>query len=330
MYKTIVMIVASMAAAASGTADSNFAACVISHGALVSPYDINTAVLGKPSTEILSKPNPLEPAGIFKNSLVYSPYNVAPDGSPLIVQLDFGANIVVAFDHNVGDDLHNLYGIDFIIFGNSRFRGVGTVYPVTDMNSYKLSPTSMFDAGEDPMLVSVAQYSNGPWYSFASGPYADALYPTQAYAWDVNDANWADEQNWLKPVNPAFVLNDFKGETAAAAIAMYDGSAGGTGFDLANLSPDDYAALEADPVTGRKWIRYVKVEASLEYSGEIDGFSDVESCGDWNHPYPVGDLNQDCRVNMLDYSLAAQQWIESSTAIADVVENWLECTWMCK
>jgi hypothetical protein len=33
-------------------------------------------------------------------------------------------------------------------------------------------------------------------------------------------------------------------------------------------------------------------------------------CGDPNHPYPVGDLNQDCRVDLLDLAILASHWLE--------------------
>jgi len=33
-------------------------------------------------------------------------------------------------------------------------------------------------------------------------------------------------------------------------------------------------------------------------------------CGDRNHPYPVGDLNQDCRVNLLDLAILTLHWLE--------------------
>ena len=50
--------------------------------------------------------------------------------------------------------------------------------------------------------------------------------------------------------------------SAADAIAAYDGSGGGTGFDL-----DE---------SGYDWIQYIKVEGTSDFSGgEIDAFSDV-------------------------------------------------------
>jgi len=36
----------------------------------------------------------------------------------------------------------------------------------------------------------------------------------------------------------------------------------------------------------------------------------VPQCGDPNHPYPLGDLNQDCRVNLLDLAILALHWLE--------------------
>jgi len=34
------------------------------------------------------------------------------------------------------------------------------------------------------------------------------------------------------------------------------------------------------------------------------------TCGDVNHPYPVGDLNNDCRVNLLDIAIISIHWLE--------------------
>ena len=35
----------------------------------------------------------------------------------------------------------------------------------------------------------------------------------------------------------------------------------------------------------------------------------VSFCGDVNHPYPVGDLNEDCYVNLLDMAMVASHWM---------------------
>jgi len=51
-------------------------------------------------------------------------------------------------------------------------------------------------------------------------------------------------------------------------------------------------------------------------------------CGDPNHPYPFGDLNQDCKVNMLDFVILAADWMNGFSLfdLAEISENWLECT----
>ena len=83
------------------------------------------------------------------------------------------------------------------------------------------------------------------------------------------------------------------------------------------LDTDDYAALAIDPNTGSRWIQYVRIEDDplSTATSEIDAVSDVSCCGDYKHPYPVGDLNLDCRVDMNDF--------------VAFTSHWLDCTWDC-
>jgi hypothetical protein len=306
---------------------ADFAAEVISYKGPFgsSLYNDPNSAMGKPTTLIKESATKT-----YACSLVYPAWNTAPDGSKLIVTLGIDANIVVGFDHKVADDPGNPYGIDFIVFGNSWFghSGQGWVKPNTNMDELLLkNPTSIF---AEWVVVSVAQDPNGPWYTFDNGPYADDMFPTNAFAWDSDSNDWGDELDWLKPVEPNLSVSDFDGLSVAEAIALYDGSAGGTGFDLKWLDPDDYQALAIDPNSGQRWIKYIKV-TSDEF-GEVDGFADVSCCGDYKHPYPAGDLNKDCRVDFVDFAILAQDWLIASdwndlTALAG---NWLECTWNCQ
>ena len=278
-------------------------------------YDDPTSVLGKPTRWIYDT-SPEYAGEIFRCSLAYSAWSLDPNGGKLICSISDGAHIVVRFDHKVADDPGNPYGIDFIVFGNTKFEGIGYLDPNTDMEQYYLkNPTSAFS---EPVRVSVAQGPNGPWYAYEDGPYGDSVFPTNAFDWDRNTSNWGDELDWLKPVDPNLGISGFDGLSAADAIDFYDGSAGGTGFDLKDLDPNAYAALAVDPDTGQKWIQYVKVDylPGSGYVGEIDGFSDAAGCGDYQHPYPEGDINADCRVDMMDFALLA--------------ENWMDCTWNCQ
>jgi hypothetical protein len=77
-----------------------------------------------------------------------------------------------------------------------------------------------------------------------------------------------------------------------------------------------------------------------------DGDFAITGCADPSHAYPTGDLTGDCRVNFLDFSVLAYNWLDEAcqtpywcenadmdmneTVTTDdlnqIVENWLECT----
>jgi len=218
-----------------------------------STYNDPHAVLGKPATTAAG--------GNMRVKLVEPAYSVGPDKEKLITTLNQGSSIVVKFDHDVANDPNNPYGIDFLVFGNAFFVGQGTVSDSTNMNTYMLTTGGFFENTK----VSVSQ-DGTTWYTYDNGPYADSMFPTQAYQWDSVNQVWTDtEMDFTKPVNPALTLSDFEGKSAAAAIAKYNGSGGGTGFDLDNAKPG-----------GLPWIRYIKVEGLPGFSGgEIDAFADV-------------------------------------------------------
>jgi hypothetical protein len=222
-------------------------------------YGDPEALLGKPSTMCMNMGFPSSDP--FHVKLVEAAYNTDLEGQPVITTINSGY-ITVKFDHQVMNDPDNPYGIDFLVFGNAFFTGTGGfVGDDTDMSAYMLSnPAGCFSE-----TVNVAVSQDGvTWYEFASGPYADGMFPTHAYEWDQSlydsTANgWTDnEMDFTKPVNPSLSLSDFDGISAAAAIALYEGSGGGTGFDLDEV--------------GLNWIQYVKVTSS---GGEIDAFADV-------------------------------------------------------
>ena len=288
-------------------AGSDFATEVVSYSGPFgsSPYNDPCAVLGKPSTvcKNLGRPEPN-----FRVKLVEPAYYVDLNDKKVITTLNPDANIVVKFDHKVVDYPGNLYGIDLIVFGNSCFGGSGDISDSTNMNTYTLTNDGWFEQIE--VLVS---QDGVTWHSFSGGLYADDLFPTQAYKWDRQNARWTDrEMDFTKPVDPNLDYSDFE-ISAADAIDLYDGSGGGTGYDLRNLT--DYNNLTVDSNTGYRWIQYVKVKGTAESQGEIDAISDAAACGDPIHPYPDGDINKDCRVDMTDLAMLAG--------------NWLVCTYNC-
>ena len=303
---------------------SDFASELVSYSGSFgpSPYNDPCAVLGKPSTvcKNIDRPEPN-----FRVKLVESAYYVDLNDKKVVTTLNPDAFIVVKFDHKVVDYPGNLYGIDLIVFGNSAFIGAGYISDSTNMNTYALTNNGQFEQIE----VSVSQ-DGVTWYSFNSGPYADDLFPMQAYKWDRQNARWTDrEMDFTKPVDPNLGYNDFEYISAADAIDLYDGSGGGTGYDLQNLT--GYNNLTVDPNTGYRWIQYVKLKGTAESQGEIDAVSDAAACGDPTHPYPAGDINEDCRVDFFDFAILAQQWLAGSDLedVATLAGNWLVCTYNC-
>ncbi len=246
---------------------SPFATQVVDFGGVFgnSPYDDPASVLGKPSTDFY------DPWGGWsggttdrKVKLVEPAYNVDQASKKLITTLNDYSYIVVSFDHQVEDDPANPYGIDFLVFGNAFYVGDGFVHDGTDMGTYMLTG----GAFTEDVLVSVSQDGQN-WYTYQNGPYGDTAFPTHAYQWDQAQYNatgdgWTNEQmDFTKPVNPAYndtLING--GISGADAIALYEGSGGGTGFDLAE--------------SGFEWIQYIKVEGTTGFAGgEIDAFADV-------------------------------------------------------
>jgi hypothetical protein len=247
--------------------------------------------------------------------LVYGAWNVTPDDQPVITTIDAGDMVIVGFDHPVLDDPSNPYGADFIVFGNLALNYSSQQYlgPDTDMSFVVLSSSPLY-VGLGKVKVEVAQYSNGPWFAFNKGPFTDSQFPTNRFAWDSNTGNWGQPLDPLKPVNPAMKTSDFAGLTVPQAIALYDGSAGGTGYDLQRLSPQDYQQLSIDPQTGKRWIQYVRLTSGGSPAGQVDAISDVAPIA--SPAFPRGDLNYDYRVNLQDLMIFSQ--------------NWLVCTWNCQ
>jgi hypothetical protein len=184
-------------------------------------------------------------------------------GDGYITTLNEGDYAVVKFDHQVTNDPNNPYGLDFIVYGNAFFVGNGYVADDTDHTSYTLTGGAFTES----VLVSVSQYGT-EWYTYELGPYGDNLFPTNPWVWDPDlydstGNGWTDVQNdYTLPVDPSLTASDFAGLSSYEGMLLYEGSAGGTGFDLAESDYD--------------WIQYIKVEGiSGLAGGEIDAFADV-------------------------------------------------------
>ena len=259
-----------------------------------------------------------------------------------LVTIGNGGELIVKFNCPVADDINNPYGIDFIVFGNSQ-QNTGLYWKNKDPELFEITGSSVI---EEPALVSVSQ-DGIFWYTFDpnTSPLADTFAPTLGRVYDPNNANqsigqwnqwWGDPTDPTLPIDPNITSHDLLGLTVAEAAQLYGDSAGGTGFDLADV--------------GLNWMLYVKVTGNDYVTAEIDSIADVAACGDRKHPFPAGDLNQDCKVNVDDISLLAQNWLrecqgdETYLEVGDVHEDcsidmldfavvastWLDCSWECQ
>jgi hypothetical protein len=214
-------------------------------------YNDPQAILGRPTLAYVTG------GTSHRVSVVEPAFNLSPDGGKVVTTLALNTQITVRMGRKVYDDPNNPYGIDLLVYGNSFFAGSGGAAGTGNLNTFILSGVAA-----EAVKVSVSQ-DGVNWYRYDNGPYADGMFPTNSYVWDRGTAHWTDEEaDPTRPVNPALTMNNFVGKSAADAIDLYGGAAGGTGFDLAQ--------------SGFAWIQYVKVEGLSGFAGgEIDAIAAV-------------------------------------------------------
>jgi len=270
-----------------------------------SAFDDPSNALGRPTIDTTGDNWKIQTSMTVPVVSVYSAFR-----SFELVTVGNGGELVVKFNHRVADDLNNPYGIDFIIFGNAQQNANSSVgWANGDPEAFTIGSSNLIaEAG----VVSVSQ-DGVTWHTYDpnSGPFADTFAPTLGRVYDPNNADesigdwnqwWAVPTNPTLPLDPMITSQDLLGLSVAEAAELYGESAGGTGFDLSELGLD--------------WIQYVKIAGNDQVTPEIDSIADVSCCGDYKHPYPIGDVNKDCRVNMADFAMLA--------------EHWFECSWKCQ
>lgn len=220
---------------------------------------------------------------------VVNPANPAYKGGELFSLVSEGAGtagvgkedglgyVAIEFDHKVVDDPANPFGLDFIVFGNAgaRWDDSSSYTPTTDPASVSLNGTGWPEEAK----VEVSQ-DGKTWHAVDTERTADGFAPTLGHLYEPDraDANLYEGNMWwgraasaTKPVDPSIDFADLKGLTLADVCRRYNGSAGGTGYDISSLP------LSCDE-KGRKWIRYVRISGVyVEDNGDGDsGYSDPE------------------------------------------------------
>ena len=191
-----------------------------------------------------------------------------------------GGSITLEFDHDVADDPRNPFGLDFIVFGNAMQTLGGNAYfdGVSDPASVVFGTDEM---KPERGLVEVSA-DGKEWFAFEDGPWADDFAPTMSHRYDPENPDralfgdsaytnkwWGSPSDATRPVDPAVTTADFKGKSLADYARLYDGSAGGTGFDISAFD------LPRDAL-GRKFIRFVRI-TTMETGDdtEVDAVADV-------------------------------------------------------
>jgi hypothetical protein len=227
-------------------AADGFADAVVSYNpgtGYVAGYTNVAAVLGQPSTN-----NPYGEA-----TDVFDP----PYGTDQVLSIGAGGSLTVNFKTPIRSNPRNPYGIDFIIFGNTGFiitnaydinyNWIGT--PATDGSTF----------GENDGATRVSVSLDGRHFYMlnpALAPTVDGLYPTDGSG------------DFHTPVNPALTPADFSGLTGDEIKVLYNGSGGGTGYNL---------AWAQDTKGHRVWlpeVRYIRIDVLSGHS-EVDAFSAV-------------------------------------------------------
>ncbi len=226
---------------------SSFADSVVSYnpGTGVAPRFTNpAAVLGEPS-----RTNPFGEAT--------DPFD-PPYGTNQILSIGAGGHVVVRFHTPILNHPHNLYGLDFTIFGNAGF----IITNDFDLNTFTWIGTpatdgSLFGTSTGESRVSVS--SNGrEFYQLNPrlAPAVDSFPPTDGAG------------DFHLPLVPGLSQADFAGATLEDIRTLYQHSGGGAGYDIS----------WAQDARGRRVflheIRYIRIDV-LSGHAEIDGFAAV-------------------------------------------------------
>ena len=169
-----------------------------------------------------------------------------------IVSVGAGGSLTVRLGAPILNLPSNRFGLDFTIFGNSGF-----VITNGNFSGGGITDGSLFGASSGSAIVSVSA-DNVTYFQLnpaRSAPF-DTLFPTDGGG------------SFDLPVDPTLVAADFAGRGLAGIRELYQGSAGGTGFDLA------WAQDAAGQSVSLPEAQYVRI-TMLSGAAEIDGLAGV-------------------------------------------------------
>jgi hypothetical protein len=225
---------------------AQFADTVISYtqgGGVVAGYTNPAAALGAPTTFIG-----------YQNA---DPFNPPYQSSDIVGIGTNGGSLTLQFNTPIQNNPNNPYGLDFIIFGHAGFN--------EDFSTGTATDGSFFTGGTSDVRVSVSA-DGSTFYALnpSLAPVVDGLFPTDASG------------NPFLPVNPSLTAADFSGLTLGQIEALYAGSAGGAGFDIA------WAVNNLNQSVSLATIDYIKLDVLNDGTpAYIDAISVVPEPATW-------------------------------------------------
>ena len=245
--KSVSLLALAVAGALLNARAADFAESVVSYeaGAGTSPRFQNpAAALGAPS-----QTNPFgEPT---------DPFN-PPYGTNQIVSIGAGGWLVLKFHTPILNHPNNLHGYDFILFGNSGFIITNDFDPATfDWIGTPATDGSLFGFNPGETRVSVSR--DGVEFVVlhpALAPIVDGPFPTDG----AGDPH--------RPPLPGLALDDFAGATLEDIRTLYNGSAGGTPYDIGWAVDTQGRAVTLPEVN------YIRIDV-LNGKSEVDAVASV-------------------------------------------------------
>lgn len=175
-----------------------------------------------------------------------------------IVAIGHGGQLVVAFDRPIVNDASHLYGVDLIVFGHAAFWD--QAWP---QGEFGPTPSLLPDMSGYLHAGQIEVSADGVEWRVVPNVSANTMFPTLGFldSGPYDTAAGGVPADFLKPVNPALQPADFAGLTYAQAVALYDGSGGGTGVDLASVGLNE-----------ANFVRITVPQGAAYESVEIDAF----------------------------------------------------------
>ena len=249
--KRIIIILLGLAAlpGASETWATQFAAEVVSYKLGVgfatdwstgAGYTNKDAIVGPPARETPGKwGGPITP---------FSPPYLVDQ----ILSIGQGGGVTLKFAMPIRDEPLNQFGLDFIVFGAAGFTITNG-----DFSGGGITDGALFGQADGETRVSVSADGEA-WFVLdpKRAPGFDGYHPTDGGG------------DFGLPVNPALAKGDFAAGGLAKFSELYDGSGGGTGFDIG------WAINDGGNPVALGQVQFVRLEV-LSGKAEVDAVSDV-------------------------------------------------------